>query len=68
MFRTPKILVMGLSVVFIVDTTKPYLVVGKGSLHFDPTATKRRVRRTMMWQPAIDPMLLVVLAPLVGSA
>ena len=54
--------------VFIVDTTKPYLVVGRDSLHFDPTAAKRRVGRTMMWQPAIDPRLLVVLAPLVVSA
>ncbi len=59
---------MDWSGVFIVDTTGSYLVVGKGSRHFDPTTIKQRAKRTTKWQPTTGPRLLVVLAPLAGSA
>lgn len=54
---------MGSSEVFTVDTTEPYLVVGKDWLRFDPTTIKRRAKRTMMGQLTTNPRQLVALAP-----
>lgn len=54
---------MGSSEVFTVNTTEPYLVVGKDWLRFDPTIIKRRAKRTMMGQLTTNPRQLVALAP-----
>jgi hypothetical protein len=54
---------VGSSEVFTINTTEPYLVVGKDWLRFDPTIIKRRAKRTMMGQLTTNPRQLVALAP-----